>query len=508
MMRTYLLGVLGLTLSACGGTDSSKDEVEGGSLSDHPLNDPSLNEVCGALTPQEAVDIALGNADTHLRQVIHQSPYLGEANALTRVLAQGYSPGSDTTIAEREEDLDESLREARDEMLHLDDVESVEDGRVTFLPSAEHYCEPVNDEAEILEPDPECAQALLDTPLRIVVERVACDSGNNVNVRPQIGSDRIEPVLLQLFESHVSARLDFDRAEALIDVLELLEEGGSVDGDSGGQLFAILSHPKEGASRIAVSSPSGVRLGTTSAEGEHAALEISGGEELVAIEMTESEFLGELSLGASELVMPLNEFINDYFDEAEGTAAATDEVELNLAALTGSLNYDASTGLVLASKLSLGAEAATVNYGGQPLLTVEAGDGEQPSVSLVASSSVDEPLRCEFDAGFDLRLTYAMSAVQAKAENLPSFTLADDLSIELAGADAAVVFYEDEWQDLNAVGDQVGQLLRVAGGELSMQSTAFAAENVSVGAGECLHRDPTVPAEHGFLGTQSAGVCE
>gem|GEM_PF-6598587 len=260
-------------------------------------------------------------------------------------------------------------------------------------------------------------------------------------------------------------------------------------------------------SRLTLSSSSGVRLGTTSADGEHAAIDVSAGEELLRVEMTDNEFLADVALAAS-VVTPLNDFIDDFFDDAEGAAPPSDEVELSLAGLTASLNFDASSGRLLAKELSLGAEPATVSHEGEALLTIEAGDGAQSSVGLVVTTAESEPLRCEFDTGFELNLSYAMQAVEMKAVNLPAFTLDDELSIRLSGEEAAVVFYEDQWEDLNVVGDQVGQLLQVAGGDLSMQSSAFPAEDVSVSAGLCLHRDPLALGDHGFLSTQFVADCE
>jgi hypothetical protein len=117
-----------------------------------------------------------------------------------------------------------------------------------------------------------------------------------------------------------------------------------------------------------------------------------------------------------------------------------------------------------------------------------------------------------FAPSFALDLRYTMARIAPQVTQLQSFASDDLLSITLSGASPSTAsLFEDpngaRPAALALVGSQVGPLLRVGAGQLSLTSTFAPDASVVVPASSCLVRTPGQPGSHEVLKDLSAAGC-
>ncbi len=431
------------------------------------------------------------------------------------VLARVLSGGEDRSIAVRE-DLMSSVDELVDGLRHTvfldDNVESIDGASVTYLLDTMVTCQYRLAEDGI-EPDPtdmeECLTEERRVESRVVVTRVACDAGDNVNLMSRV--DELEVGTVFAHQNLFATILPFPELFEAAARKNPPDPGESIVARSG-ELLVTLESTAAGASLLEVSVTEALD-GEAESESGPLGLKVGTGK-LVSLEAAKAEgtIAGQIAVPGVEVTLPLEEFVHGWFNGdsiVDPSEPGGGSVLADVAGFGTVVDFLAAEDRLTLSDLNLGSRTSTVKLtGGATLLSVDVNAETDRSFDVTFTSNDPSELALAFEPEFTLELGYSMKEVEDRASDLPSFTLDDDLVITASGAGVAMTWFEEQAnEDLAITASQEGQLLRVDAGSLAMTSRAVPADDVEVAAGACLVGFDANQSSHEFLGFVATASC-
>jgi hypothetical protein len=222
--------------------------------------------------------------------------------------------------------------------------------------------------------------------------------------------------------------------------------------------------------------------------------------------LAEQSITGNIALGALDYGMPLDSFIDSFF-QREVPEPGTEQVLMSISGFTSNLEYTGADDTLQLTNLGLGSGPTTATYQGSTLLQIDVNAAASRRLDVAATSSTTDPLRLAIDPGFDLDIEYALEPLANLVTDLQSFARDDTVSIALTGNAPLVVLSENVDGYVSLLDDVSGTLLSVQSGTLSLSSRTLPDENINVETGQCLERLDSAVGSHEFLAELAAQTC-
>jgi hypothetical protein len=525
----------GMTVVAC----SKGDTVSNGNTA------PQLPvTTCGSLDATQAAQIATSRLD-HLGSVgLAALAGLENSRVVARLVSFGNSNVIDPFVDDGQSDLHDALVKLRDEQLIAANVEKNSGASVTFLLSAETQCEssavPTSPIVAVggaggvggsattggssTYVDTSCVAQEQAHPTRIRISRVACDQGDNVALELISGTAQ-ERVLL--------ANLYAERAEGQLDLGAMLRQSYSTSVSTptspvGSTTPSVTTRTE----KPVVSSAAGILQGTltltstnqangsisvaqaidiTFADESAVRLQVAAGTNVATIVGDGGAKTIKVTAngGAFDWRSKFQYFISDFFGLQTSPSATTQNpVDIHVAGLRGSLNFDGNTDTIVAEGLDLGGAVATAKQAGATLLSVDALSAAKGAIAATFTGRADDSLGVALTNGLGVEIHYGLQPVMSMIDNPANFLASDTMTVG-STADSSLTLWRDaSTNDLTVATSQTGTLLRVDSGSLSITSSGWPNDTVSVSPTQCLSRTSTSQSgHHDLLDDFTVGAC-
>jgi hypothetical protein len=399
-------------------------------------------------------------------------------------------------------------------ILHADNVSEVTQATVLYDLQPEVVCEepePNPDdliaEEEALADYNDCLTSMMETPIGLEVTRIDCDAGDNVSIVVLVGEERYRPVTLQLYTSEMSAQVDFANLVPALQAYGDLAEDTTISPETSGQLSARVSATDTANTSFTLSIDTPIHWASTSADiPTNIDLSTTGEVLTLTSSLAEQSITGNIALGALDYGMPLDSFIDSFF-QREVPEPGTEQVLMSISGFTSNLEYTGADDTLQLTNLGLGSGPTTATYQGSTLLQIDVNAAASRRLDVAATSSTTDPLRLAIDPGFDLDIEYALEPLANLVTDLQSFARDDTVSIALTGNAPLVVLSENVDGYVSLLDDVSGTLLSVQSGTLSLSSRTLPDENINVETGQCLERLDSAVGSHEFLAELAAQTC-
>jgi len=461
---------------------------------------------CETLTSAEVRRLAVTYLGRTLREAVSGVAFAEGSQLIGRVLELGDAPGSVEFVEEAQESIDEWMNELETKVLADGNVESQAGNVVTYRMTSAAYCAPdpddlADDPAWAAEMQADCAEDLVEHPLRVVATRVNCESGAGIELVPEVGNARIKPITLRV-EAH--------SLDATLDVAELVsylgEQGNTTafDPDSGGTVLAWLNTTDPAALAFDVLQRTPVVYGWTD-DDEHTRVSVGGAEfRLDADSVAE---VATATLKADEITVTgsFRALIQGVFQRhVVASVPPTDSVTLELPEVTGSCEYESEHATCVG--IGLGGSTTTLRNGSDTLLTADFNASAQRAFDVAFELTPPQGVRVRSTPAL-LELGFNLGAVADKLEDIQSFALDDLVTMSFTGDAPSAVLLLDEYGDLALTHRTPGPEVRVDAGTFEMKSEAFG-QSVGAAAGQCLVFSPSSAVAHEILRGYGSVVCE
>jgi len=462
---------------------------------------------CGELDAAQAATLATSRLEHFGTTGLAALVGLENSRTAARLLSFGYAKVIGTFVAQSQSDLHDSLVKLRDEQLVPLNVESAQNGVVTFLLGPQTLCgessAPSGSTA-----DPECVKEQTDHPIRIRISRIACDQGDNLEIELLRDSPGQRLIAAQLYADRAEVDLDLGaylRASTVTTSVMVSTAGteqittkplvSAATGTLHGTL--ALTGANQGTGSISVSqaidfttnddSPTRIRL----AAGTNVAT--------LAADGTARTMTLTMNVGAFDMRQTLAQAVWDVLGMDLVDASDEDPVDIHIPGLRGELKLG-SGDVITATKLDLGGGPITMVQGSLSLLSVNAAGAAQAQIAATLSAKADDALAMALPAGLTMALAYGFEPIMSRLHNPANFLSKDTLSIS-APANAAVTLPPESSTDqaLTITSSWTGTMLRVDSGTLSIKSALWPDDSVSVGLNQCLSRSGDTQTGHNDL---------
>lgn len=499
-----LSGVVGATLIACSGGG-------GGDPVDSPGRDPSDDieqlPTCGSLSPAEASTIVVANLEAVLRHSAELTRFADDSRVLHAALeAADGEPGLDRD--ELNEQIDRIIESFSTELLIDSNVEESAEATITYRIAPQVLCpdpDPEFVDQEALDDQAECLQQFTEQPLRMIVSRVDCDSGDSVRLDVLYGADRAVLGRGLLTPRSLQAEVEMAGYGALIRDSAPQDSNYVLSRAEGSAVFRLtLEGDDQATFELAV--PDGLAADVTQNGDRHTtSLAASPRAASLRVDRAAKTIEGDLALAKLEFSEPFADWIRSNFDR-EPVGSGAFPALTTVQAAQGHFRFEAGADRVLLAGIGLGDEDATISAEGATLVRVAVGPVLDREFEAELTAAADGTLLAKVAAGFALELTYRLEPVASHVEELQSFAREDHVSIE-ATPGTQVRFLENELGDRAIEILNAGPVLAIEDGTLSLSSQNYPQANISVGAAQCLHQLEDVEREHEMFGDMESASC-
>ncbi len=508
----------GMAMLACSKVDTvtPSDTLEGTQVSS-----------CGSLDAVSAAQLATTRLEHFGTVGLAALAGLENSRAAARLLSAGDGSIIDPFIAESQSDLHDALVELRGKQLVASNVESVAGASVTFLLRPESVCE---EEPTAFVPtttptasggttgaggasaaagaptilDANCVKRHTENPTRIRISRIACDEGDNVAVEVLYGPTSQRLILGELYAERAELELNLG---AYLRIATVTSSSSSVSPDgtyaeSSTQRPLVsaavgtlrgsltLTSANQASGKISVSEA----IDVTSADESASRIQLAAGTDLATISAdgTAKTIKVTANLGAFDWRLRFEDFVQGFFGLSTNTATtAQNPVDIHVAGLRGSVSLNGTTDVIVAEGLDLGTAPATAIQGVQSLLSITATNDQHGAIAATLTGKANDSLGLALTAGLDVNIHYGMEQVMTALQSPANYLAKDSLTLTATAGTTLTLLSESTADDLAVTSSQTGPLLRVEAGAVTLSSSLWPSDTVTVGASQCASRTPT-----------------
>ena len=516
----------GMTAVAC----SKGDTVSNGNTA------PVLPvTTCGSLDAAQAAQIATSRLD-HLGSVgLAALAGMENSRAVARLLSFGSSNVIDPFVDDGQSDLHDALAKLRDEQLIAANVETVNGASVTFLLSPETQCKgsavPTSPIVAVggaggvggsattggssMYVDTSCVAQEQAHPTRIRISRIACDQGDNVALELISGTAQERVLLANLYAEHAEGQLDLGallRQSYNTSISFSTAPVGSttpsvttrtekpVVSSAAGILQGTLTLTSSNQANGSISVAQAIDI--TFADESAVRLQVAAGTNVATIvgDGVAKTIKVTANGGSLDWRSKFQYFISDFFGLQTSPSATTQNpVDIHVAGLRGSLNFDGTTDTIVADGLDIGGAAATAKQAGVTLLSVDALSAAKGAIAATFTGRADNTLGVALTNGLGVDIHYGLQRVMSVIENPADFLASDTMTVGSTAGSSLTLWRDANTNDLTVTSSQTGTLLRVDSGSLSITSAGWPNDAVSVSPTQCLNRTPSNQTGHNDL---------
>jgi hypothetical protein len=480
---------------------------------------PTPVTACGELDVVSAAALAATRLEHFGTVGLAALSGLEGSRAAARLLRFGDDEILDPFVVDAQSSVHDGLVAFRDEHLIASNVESTTDSSVTYLLAAETLCKEDEDESgnTSTQLDPDCVQERREHPLRVRISRIACDAGDNLAVEVFRDAARERLALAELYADRAELEIDvgaYLRAtshrstewsdDSEVPTVKVEPLVSSATGTLRGTL--TLNGADQAAGKLSVRSPIDVTFSDSDFR-----VRIAAGTEVATIEADGAARTVKLvaALGASDWRARFVDFVDGLFNlETTEAGDAQSPVDVHVAGLRGSLDFDGKADMIAVKNLDLGGELAKATQGTNTLLQLDFGNAEHKPVNATLTGKTNDALGLKFLDGLGLQITYGAGPVMSWLVAPANYLAKDVLEISVAPNSNLLLLPEEEDDNLVLSSGQTGALLYLESGTMTMESQEWPADGVSVQSGQCLTRTPqSQPGHHELLDDMIVGAC-
>jgi hypothetical protein len=519
----------GNTEHSTGGTPSSENGE-----TPKPVNVSS----CGTLDAAQAALLATEKLEHFGNVGLAALTALENSRAGARVLSQGNGNIVEPFVTDSQSDLHDALEKLRNEQLVAKNVESTADGSVTFLLDPSTTCKddadeenagallvPVgtggasNNEGTTVTADPDCVRQHTEHPTRVRISRIACENGDNVAIELLQDTTQTRLIALNLdgdnadFELNLGAYLlainEFTSSEEPDDTSDEDSDDSTKVSAAVGMLRGtlVLTGTNQASAKISVTQAIDVTMANDSAT----RFRIAAGTDVATITADGSAKNIKLviNLGALDWRVKFTNFIEELFglETLEG-AEAEAPVDLHANGLRGKLSLDGTQDVVVAEGLDLGSGPFTALQGTTKLLSVTATNEENGKINATVAGNADNTSKLTLTNGLDVAITYGLEPVMTKLERPANYLSNDTLTVSATSGATVTLNPDTNNEGLLVTTVQLGGLLRVDSGTLTLSSRSWPSDTVTVKTAQCMSRAETSSVGHNdLLDDFTIGTC-
>jgi hypothetical protein len=525
----------GMTVVAC----SKGDTVSNGNPA------PVLPvTTCGRLDAAQAAQIATKLLDDLGSAGLAALAGMENSRAIARLLSFGSSNVIEPFVGDGQSDLQDALVKLRDEQLIAANVETASGASVTFLLSPQTLCKSSSTPTMIAVPiggaggvggsattggssayvDTSCVAQEQAHPTRIRISRIACDQGDNVAVELISGTAQERVLQANLYAEHAEGQLDLGawlrQSYSTTISLSTAPVGSTtpsvttrtekpVVSSAAGILQGTLTLTSSNQANGSVSVAQAIDI--TFADESAVRLQLAAGTNVATIvaDGAAKTIKVMANAGAFDWRSKFQYFISDFFGLQTSPSATTQNpVDIHVAGLRGSLNFDGTTDTIVADGLDLGGTAATAKQAGVTLLSVDALSAAKSAIAATFTGRADNTLGVALTNGLGVDIHYGLQPVMSVIENPADFLASDTMTVGSTAGSGLTLWRDANTNDLTVTSSQTGTLLRVDSGSLSITSAGWPNDAVSVSPTQCLNRASTSAAgHHDLLDDFTVGTC-
>ena len=346
--------------------------------------------------------------------------------------------------------------------------------------------------------DQSCHELLANHPIRVIATSVAPDE---VRLALVLGQRRIKPVVLTAAADHAS--LDVDLAAVRETIIEYRSQIGiepsAVPSEASGLLrLEITAHTGK------MSVPNALRL-VGVADGHPYLLDLGASSFEIDLDRTAQHAVGELSLGAFAVDVPLGLFARDTtctttpegFQDCQ-SILRPGTISFRGPGLHTSFNADATMDQLLLADLGFGGPV-TIAYEGATQISFDmnAARGHQVDVSF---RYLRQELEIALSPSLEAAMDFTMSGLAAVVE-IPHGLLDESLRLRFDGATQPTARIG------SGVSTQLDVLGRVVSGQFLLSSNKTGGM-ISLGVDECVGLRDQAPADAALLDALISYACE
>ncbi len=524
----------GMTLMACSKGDSVNNQV---------TNAGTQVTTCGNLDMAQATQLATTRLE-HLGTVgLAALAGLENSRAAARLLSFGNANVIDPFVDDAQSNLHDSLDKLLNEQLIASNLESTETSGVVFVLKPGTVCKtssapiatigvgvggasgtggaPGTGGSSAVTLDPDCVSEQTAHPIRIRISRIACDQGDNIAVEVTRDNPGQRLLLAELYAEH--AELELDLGAFLLGSYSTTTS--SIQQPSGTYVTQTTKKPLvsaatgvlrssltlTGSAQASGNVSVAQAIDVTVADDSAARFRLAAGTSVATIAADGAAKTIQLTsqLGSVDLRTQFKYFISDFFGLSTTASADTQQpVDLHLAGLRGSLNFDGTKDTITGDGLDLGGSPATATQAGVALLSVNATNAAQGTIAGTLTGHADDSLGITLANGLSVNIQYGLQSVLSLIENPANYLASDTLKVNAAAGSSMTLWSESTTNDLVVTYSQTGQLLRVDSGNLTFSSLVWPNDTVTTSSNQCLTRTPKSQSGHNdLLDDFTVGAC-
>jgi hypothetical protein len=494
-----------------GGLGVDPDSAVGGSVPDSAVP-------CGELNAAQAATLATARLESFGTSGLGALAGLEHSRSAARLLTFGYQNIIGTFVTQSQSSLHDSLAKFHDEQLVPSNVESVQNGVVTFLLSPQTVC----GESEYSDgSDSTCVKQQTDHPIRLRISRIACDQGDDsVAIELWIDTPGQKLIVAELYRDR--AEIEFDLGALLrasnttSTVSSWTSSGGYVEqtttkplvSAATGSIHAtlVLNDILQATGTLSVSQA----IDFTTADDNPTRVRLAAGTNVATLVADGAARTATLTLnvGAFDMRESLAQAVWDYLGMDLLEASDEDPVDIHIPGLRGEIKL-ASNDVITATQLDLGGGLMTMMQGNLSLLSVNAAGATQAKLAATLSAKSDETVALALPAGLAMAIAYGFEPIMSNLYNPANYLAKDTLSISAPVNTAVTLAPESSYDDPLAITDSgTGTLLLVNSGTLSINSALWPGDNKTVSANQCLSRSGYALTGHNdLLSTMQVAAC-
>jgi hypothetical protein len=333
--------------------------------------------------------------------------------------------------------------------------------------------------------DSSCVEQLDSAEIRL---RVTSPLPGDIDVAVLVGPQRYNPASFQFHQTMLAAELDLAGLKASIEHL------ATVAGDDSLELPAVMA----GRIRAELSADSdravtGTFSVLTPVDIQHPELSLqlaaASPASSLTIDGTRKRIEAESNLGALDLDVLMRTYSESVDEMGNFTETVEeDRIGVALAGMTGSMAFDVGTETVTMTGLGLGNGAATLDYNGAQIVSVDLNKNDGRTFDATISQASSDDVQIAVSPLFDLQVGLSLGNAPELAADADPAMLDDTLTVLLAGDPNPVIL-------LGASG------LEVLRGTFSMGLTNEGSL-IEVQAGQCLRSIGDEPTPIDGTGTE------
>lgn len=494
---------------------------------------------CGTLDPTQAAQLATVSLEHFGSVALAALAGLENSRAAARLLTFGDGRQLKVFVTDSQSDLHDALVELRDKQLVASNVESTTAASVTFRLNPQTICESDATQGSVLSPtpvggnsslggaggvggmiatggtssllDPACVKRQTEHPSRIRVSRIACDQGDNIAIEYLYGSSNERILLAELYAERAEIELNlggFLRSVTVTTSTSVRDPNGN--------------YTEQTTTKPLVSSATGVLRGTLNLTGSNQAtgkvsvaeaidvttadesatrLRLAPGTDQASItaDGTAKTIRVQANVGALDWRARFQDFAESVFGLVTSDNSTQDPIDMHIAGLRGTLNFDGARDVVTIDGLDHGGAPALATQGARTLVSVTATNTSHGALAVVLSGRADENLGLALASGLAVDIKYGLEPVMSALQNPANYLARDELTFGVADGTTLTLFQQAEMDDLAITSSQTGRLLRVETGTMTVSSSQWPSDTVTVTATQCMARTPTAVTGHNDL---------